>query len=62
VISMPGNPLDLGRVVGNDKPAILTPSARERHLYVCGGTGVGKSKFLEHCIRQDILNWSDRFP
>src|SRR5579872_6165210 len=28
-------------------------------MYVCGGTGVGKSKFLESCIRQDIVNWRD---
>src|SRR5262249_8438102 len=26
-------------------------------LYVCGSTGTGKSKFLEHLIRQDIKNW-----
>ena len=56
---MPGNPLELGSIVGGGKPLILPASARERHLYVCGGTGVGKSKFLEHCIRQDILNWRD---
>jgi hypothetical protein len=56
---MPGNPLQLGDIIGSKRPVILPPSARERHLYVCGGTGVGKSKFLEHCIRQDILNWTD---
>jgi hypothetical protein len=28
-----------------------------RHLYVTGSTGSGKSKFLEHLIRQDIMNW-----
>jgi hypothetical protein len=26
-------------------------------LYVCGGTGTGKSKFLEYLIRQDIIAW-----
>jgi len=56
---MPGNPLQIGNIIGSKRPVILPPSARERHLYVCGGTGVGKSKFLEHCIRQDILNWTD---
>jgi len=56
---MPGNPLELGSIVGGGKPLVLPASARDRHLYVCGGTGVGKSKFLEHCIRQDILNWRD---
>jgi len=30
---------------------------RDKHLYVCGGTGTGKSKFLEHLIRQDIIQW-----
>jgi uncharacterized protein DUF87 len=27
------------------------------HMYVVGATGVGKSKFLEHIVRQDIRNW-----
>ena len=30
-------------------------TARDKHLYVCGGTGTGKSKFLESLIRQDII-------
>jgi hypothetical protein len=41
------------------KQITLPASARERHLYVCGGTGVGKSKLLEHCIWQDIVHHSD---
>jgi hypothetical protein len=56
---MPGNPLNLGSLVGQGRRLVLPASARERHLYVCGGTGVGKSKFLESCIQQDILNWRD---
>jgi hypothetical protein len=56
---MPGNALHIGGIIGNGQPLTLPASARERHVYVCGGTGVGKSKFIEHCIRQDILNWSD---
>lgn len=32
-------------------------NVRDKHLYVCGATGTGKSKFLEHLIRQDILSW-----
>ena len=56
---MPGNPLQLGSLAGSGQPLILPASARDRHLYVCGGTGVGKSKFLEHCICQDIVNWRD---
>jgi DNA segregation ATPase FtsK/SpoIIIE-like protein len=27
------------------------------HMYVVGATGVGKSKFLEHVVREDIRNW-----
>ena len=33
-------------------------NARSTHLFTCGSTGTGKSKFLEHLIRQDILAWS----
>src|SRR5258706_14122604 len=33
----------------------LSPAEREKHLYVLGITGTGKSKFLEHLIVQDIL-------
>jgi hypothetical protein len=33
----------------------LSPAEREKHLYVLGITGKGKSKFLEHLIIQDIL-------
>lgn len=56
---MHGNPLPLGRILGRGAPLVLSAEARERHLYVCGGTGVGKSKLLEHCVREDILNWLD---
>lgn len=54
----PGNDLDLGLVVnGGGKMLRLPRESRDKHLYVAGGTGVGKSKFLEHLIRQDIKNW-----
>jgi hypothetical protein len=36
----------------------LSRTERDKHLYVCGVTGTGKSKFLENLIRQDIRNWS----
>jgi hypothetical protein len=53
-----GNSLNLGPLPGsNCQQLVLTPEQRAMHLYVCGGTGTGKSKFLENCIRQDILNW-----
>jgi hypothetical protein len=42
---------------GQGEPLILTREQRSRHLYVTGSTGSGKSKFLEHLIRQDIINW-----
>jgi hypothetical protein len=35
----------------------MTPEMRSTHLYCCGSTGTGKSKMLEHLIRQDIQNW-----
>ena len=30
--------------------------SRDKHLYVVGATGAGKSMFLEGLLRQDILN------
>lgn len=35
----------------------LTAEQRATHLFVCGSTGTGKSKLLEHLIRQDIISW-----
>ena len=37
-----------------EEPVILRGSARTMHLAVMGGTGVGKTYFLENLIRQDI--------
>ena len=34
----------------------LNPRTRTEHMHVIGSTGEGKSKFLEHLIRQDIIN------
>ena len=54
-----GNSLNLGEILGKGKSLVLPAAARARHVYVCGGTGVGKSKFLEHCVREDIRKWHD---
>lgn len=51
-----GNELTLGKdAQGAD--VILSCEQRSTHLYCCGSTGTGKSKFLEYLIRQDIKNW-----
>ena len=55
--SLPGNDLNLGHLPGRDATLTFSRTERDKHLYVCGGTGTGKSKFLEHLIRQDILAW-----
>jgi hypothetical protein len=56
----PGNNLILGKLpgLGRSKSLGLSRTERDKHLYICGGTGTGKSKFLESLIRQDIRNWS----
>jgi hypothetical protein len=53
----PGNPLKLGIVDAEGNSLAMTPDMREKHLYICGSTGTGKSKMLESLIRQDIANW-----
>ena len=54
----PGNDLILGNLAGRNATLGLSRTQRDKHLYICGGTGTGKSKFLENLIRQDIRNWS----
>lgn len=41
---------------GVKKPIRLALSDRQRHMYVVGQTGVGKSVFLENLAFQDMLN------
>mgnify|MGYP001968179505 CR=1 FL=1 len=53
-----GNPLNLGSITESRKELRLSAAERATHLYVCGSTGTGKSKFLENLIRQDIKNWN----
>jgi Helicase HerA, central domain len=52
-----GNDLLIATSVNGGERLMLTKEQRSRHLYVTGSTGSGKSKFLEHLIRQDIMNW-----
>lgn len=52
-----GNDLQLGAITGGRGELTLLAADRAMHLHVVGATGTGKSKFLEHLIRQDILNW-----
>jgi uncharacterized protein DUF87 len=53
-----GNDLILGNLPGRNAKLGLSKTQRDKHLYICGGTGTGKSKFMENLIRQDIRNWS----
>lgn len=39
---------------GRKQPFVLSESQRLTGMHVIGGPGSGKSKFLEHCIRQDL--------
>src|SRR5436305_611234 len=43
----------LGRNEGG-APVLLPEHLRLQHAHVIGTTGAGKTKFLEHCIQQDI--------
>jgi hypothetical protein len=42
----------LGR--SSESEVFFTEESRESHMHILGTTGEGKSKFLEHIIRQDI--------
>ncbi len=52
-----GSSVLLGRRTTDAKKKLYLPSEdRQYHLHVLGRFGLGKSKFLEHLIRQDILS------
>lgn len=46
----------LGSTIGGHEEVYLPAEVRETHMHVLGVSRRGKSKFLEHLIRQDILN------
>jgi len=56
--NMPDDGLLLGYNLfrGAKKPIRLSLSDRQRHMYVVGQTGTGKSTFLENLALQDMLN------
>jgi len=45
----------LGRNAAGD-PVVLPERPRLEHLHVIGATGSGKTNFIEHLVRQDILH------
>lgn len=50
---MAPRPIAIGHVDG--RKVRLSVDRRATHMHVMGASGQGKSKFLEHCIREDIL-------
>lgn len=60
-ISLKGN-TDLDVIIGKNvhhgtsTPIGLTKAERERHMYIIGGTGNGKTTIMEYAIVQDIQN------
>jgi hypothetical protein len=56
--NIPDHGLLLGYNVfrGTKKPIRLSDSDRQRHMYVVGQTGTGKSVFLENLALQDMIN------
>jgi len=45
----------LGKNTHTRRDVAISEEDRRTHMHVIGSTGTGKSKFLEHMIRQDIL-------
>jgi hypothetical protein len=55
-VSTTGTRLGVSVFRGQEKPIYLSDSDRERHLYVVGQTGTGKSTFLGDMIMEDIIH------
>jgi hypothetical protein len=51
---MQNDKLFLGTNVDTKNAVFITDEQRSTHMQVIGSTGTGKSKFLEHLIREDI--------
>lgn len=49
-------PLEMGHVIGNGQKCFLTDAQIAVHMAVLGGSGSGKSKFLELMLRQRLLD------
>jgi len=52
---IPPDAVTLGTDVHTGQPVTLTEEERTRHLTVLGRTGTGKSNFMLHLIRQDMV-------
>lgn len=57
-VNLPEEGLILGDVIypGTEKVARLTKEDRQRHFYVIGQTGTGKTNFLKYLVSQDLAN------
>ncbi len=49
-----GKSIELGHDKEQDDLVYITPKIRSTHMHILGSTGEGKSKFIEHMIREDI--------
>jgi len=54
--SIPSQGLFIGKSIyrGTEKPIYVSEKDRQRHMYIVGKTGTGKSEFLKDMILQDI--------
>lgn len=52
----PNEPFRMGDIVGGNAPFLLTPDQLAVHMAVLGGSGTGKSKFIELLLRQYMLD------